>query len=703
MTMIQLDRSFDNSPWATVPERFGDRGANRKRLSSGSHRVLELEDTIARVLERSEVIGLTRIADLTDLDVLGIPNYATICPELNQPASPGGISVMSGKGLTRAHALASALMEAVERHAGLQDRRPTIRGSWAQLSRHHNVLHPTSYVVPESFRIGDDDPLDWVAARSLFRQDTVLVPACTVFVPYEPTTPTIAHRPSSSNGLASGNTVEEATLHAIYELIERDAESFAVQTRQVRDVDLSQVPWPEVRELAARFEEAGLNLRVKDITGPIPVPTFLATALDPSLPATMYANGGKGTHLDPRVAMTRAICEVAQSRVVGMSGIREDMVAKRGNMAATTVEALVAEYPEWYGPAEETLDLSTIEDRSTANTVDDLKVVLEDLARVGIPDVAVVDLTRPEAGIPVARACVPLMEFEGKGNWMGPRLSRALGELGRDGDGAPAARLGASTGVTVGTTDALSANGSSPNGSSPSGSSPNGHLAPAVERRAGPRIRVFLGPSLPVEEARGILDADYRPPIRDGDVEAALADGVEVIGIIDAAFIQGYTATPTQLLEALRSGVVIFGAASAGALRAVELDRYGLRGVGEIYHLYRSGFDAEDELAVAFDPDSGRSLTEAMINVRSVCAGARDEGIIGDADHDRLVEAAKGVYFAHRTYPAIGRAATSVDPEVRDRFVAWAQKHRGRLNRKAADARACLAEIAAYAEAVAAR
>ncbi|MFP3907546.1 MAG: YcaO-like family protein [Acidimicrobiales bacterium] len=692
MTMIQLDRSVDNSPWATVPERFGDRAANRKRLSTGSHRVLELEDTIARVLERSEVIGLTRIADLTDLDVLGIPNYATICPELNQPPTPGGISVMSGKGLTRAHALASALMEAVERHAGLQDRRPTIRGSWAQLSRHHNVLHPTSYVVPESFRIGDDDQLDWVAARSLFRQDTVLVPACTVFVPYEPTAATIADRPSSSNGLASGNTIEEATLHAIYELIERDAESFAVQTRQVRDVDLTQVPWPEVRELAARFEEAGLNLRVKDITGPIPVPTFLATALDPSLPATMYANGGKGTHLDPRVAMTRAICEVAQSRVVGMSGIREDMVAKRGNMAATTVEALVAEYPEWYGPCEETVDVSTFEDRSTANSVDDLKVVLEDLTRAGIPDVAVVDLTRPEAGIPVARACVPLMEFEGKGNWMGPRLARALGELDGDGTGAPAARLGASSGVTVG-----AVNGSS------NGSSPNGQSTPSVTRHAGPRIRVFLGPSLPVEEAREILDADYRPPIRDGDIEAAMADGVEVIGIIDAAFIQGYTATPTQILEALRSGVVIFGAASAGALRAVELDRYGLRGVGEIYHLYRSGFDAEDELAVAFDPDSGRSLTEAMINVRSVCAGARDDGIIDSDDHDRLVEAAKGVYFAHRTYPAIGRAASEVEPEVRDRFVAWALEHRDRLNRKAADARACLAQIAAYAAAVAAR
>lgn len=689
MTMTQLDRSIDNAPWSTVPTRFGDRAANAKAISASSHRVLALEDTIARVLERSEVIGLTRIADLTDLDVLGIPNYATICPELNQPATNGGISVMSGKGLTRPHALASALMEAIERHAGLQDRRTTVRGSWAQLSRHHNALHPTQFVVPGSFDIGDDDPLDWVAARSLFHHDPVLVPACTVFIPYEPTSPSIAPRPSSSNGLASGNTIEEATLHALFELIERDAEAFAIQTRQIRDVDLDQIRWPEVRELIDRFEAAGLVLRVKDITGPIPVPTFLATAIDPSLPVTMYANGGKGTHLDPRIAIARAICEVAQSRVVGMSGIREDMVAKRSGMASNTVEGLIEQYPEWYGTCDEQVDLATIADRSTDNALDDLGIVLGDLRAAGIPDVAVVDLTRPETEIPVARACVPLMEFEAVGNWVGPRLARALGELGVEPPDTASIRLGASSGVTVG-------------GEADPAGDPH---VPASDSGvpSGPRVRVFLGPSLSVEEARTILDADYRPPIRDGDVEAAMADGVEVIGIIDAAFIQCYTATPTQLVDALREGTVIFGAASAGALRAVELDRFGMRGVGEIYHLYRSGFDAEDELAVAFDPDTGRSLTEAMVNVRAVCAAARAEGIVDDRAHDTLVAAAKAVYFAHRTYPAIGRAADDLDPEVRDAFVQWALANRSRLDRKAADARACLEAMAAYLAQAAAR
>ncbi len=692
MTILQLDRSIDNAPWSTVPTRFGDRTANAKAISSGSHRVLALEDTIARVLARSDVIGLTRIADLTDLDVLGIPNYATICPELNQPATTGGISVMSGKGLTRAHALASALMEAIERHAGLQERRTTIRGSWSQLSRHHNALHPTQFVVPGSYGITDDEALDWVAARSLFHQDPVLVPACTVFIPYEPTAPSIAARPSSSNGLASGNTVEEATLHALYELIERDAEAFAIQTRRIREVDLDQIQWPEVRELINRFADAGLVLRVKDITGPIPVPTFLATAVDPSLPVTMYANGGKGTHLDPRVAIARAICEVAQSRVVGMSGIREDMVAKRSGMASDTVEGLIEKYPEWYGVCDEQVDLTAIADRSTDNAVDDLGIVLRDLEAAGIPDVAVVDLTRPETEIPVARACVPLMEFEAVGNWIGPRLARTLSDLGIDPPETETARLGASSGVTVGSSSSGTIDRASPHGRSLTETNPTRS-----------RVRVFLGPSLAVEEARTILDADYRPPIRDGDVEEAMADGVEVIGIIDAAFIQCYTATPTQLVDALRDGCVIFGAASAGALRAVELDRFGMRGVGEIYHLYRSGFDAEDELAVAFDPDTGRSLTEAMVNVRGVCAAARAEGVIGDDDHDTLVAAAKATYFAHRTYPAIGRAATDLDPTVRRRFVEWAMANRSRLDRKAADARACLEAVASYVTQASAR
>ncbi len=133
-----------------------------------------------------------------------------------------------------------------------------------------------------------------------------------------------------------------------------------------------------------------------------------------------------------------------------------------------------------------------------------------------------------------------------------------------------------------------------------------------------PEPRVFLGPTMPHEDAGEFLEADYRPPIVQGDIEKAWADGVEVIGIIDAAFVQTYTATPSELLQSLRRGIVLFGAASAGALRAVELDRFGMRGVGSVYRQFKAGFEAEDELAVAFDPESLRPMSEAMVNVRAL-------------------------------------------------------------------------------------
>lgn len=213
-----------------------------------------------------------------------------------------------------------------------------------------------------------------------------------------------------------------------------------------------------------------------------------------------------------------------------------------------------------------------------------------------------------------------------------------------------------------------------------------------------PRVRVFLGPTLPHAEARQLLDADYRPPATDADLPAALADGVEVIGIIDAAFFQSYSATPTQILDALGQGVVVFGAASAGALRAVELHRYGMRGVGGIYRLFRdTAFDAEDELAVAFDPAALCPLSEAMINIRHALGKAYLEGVITRASHDELLELAKGIYFPHRSYRALLQLASGRVPNGElAGFRSFVDARRDDLDWKADDARACLRAIDRY-------
>ena len=219
------------------------------------------------------------------------------------------------------------------------------------------------------------------------------------------------------------------------------------------------------------------------------------------------------------------------------------------------------------------------------------------------------------------------------------------------------------------------------------------------DARRMPKTRIFLGPTLPQEEARQIVDVEYFPPIRHDDLPLAAAEGVEVVGIIDAAFIHSYTATPTQILECLRRGMVLFGAASAGALRAVETDRFGMRGVGGIYRLYKGGFEAEDELAVSYSPETLQPLSLAMINVRFALAEAREAAVITESSHDGLVRASKAIYFAHRSWPAIFRRVTEcVDPAELGRLSAFLDTKGSALDWKRADAIECLHEIRRYVE-----
>jgi hypothetical protein len=209
--------------------------------------------------------------------------------------------------------------------------------------------------------------------------------------------------------------------------------------------------------------------------------------------------------------------------------------------------------------------------------------------------------------------------------------------------------------------------------------------------------RVFLGPTLSHAEARAILDVEYQPPITTSDLDRAMADGVDVIGIIDAAFLRECTATPTQIVACLRRGVVMYGAASAGALRAVETERFGMRGVGGIFELFRSGFEAEDELAVSYDPDTMRALSEAMINVRYAATQAMVAGILSQAGYDAVIAVGKAIYFADRTYRLLfDRVRGRLPAAELEAFSRFVGDHGDRLNWKRADAVLCLKEMGRY-------
>jgi hypothetical protein len=207
------------------------------------------------------------------------------------------------------------------------------------------------------------------------------------------------------------------------------------------------------------------------------------------------------------------------------------------------------------------------------------------------------------------------------------------------------------------------------------------------------RAVVFLGPSLDRRAALAILGADYRPPAARGDITRAVSDGAGVIGLIDGVFFQESSVGHREILAALKSGVRVLGASSMGALRAAELHTLGMEGVGEVYRMYRDGvLVSDDEVALAFDPESFIALSEPLVNIRATIARAEEEGIIDRRTGGILFSAASSLYYPDRTYPRLVREAEgSADPEALAHFARWVEN--GAVDLKRRDAILALERI----------
>ena len=164
-------------------------------------------------------------------------------------------------------------------------------------------------------------------------------------------------------------------------------------------------------------------------------------------------------------------------------------------------------------------------------------------------------------------------------------------------------------------------------------------------------VVVFLGPSLDAETAKNILDAEYRPPAARGDIFMAVKEGARIIGLIDGVFFQACAIAHREILYALENGVKVIGASSMGALRASELDRHGMEGVGRIYEQYKNGeLVSDDEVALLFDPETLESLSEPLVNIRYNLRLAEKAGIISKAAEEKMLTVARSLYYPERDY-----------------------------------------------------
>jgi hypothetical protein len=170
---------------------------------------------------------------------------------------------------------------------------------------------------------------------------------------------------------------------------------------------------------------------------------------------------------------------------------------------------------------------------------------------------------------------------------------------------------------------------------------------------------VFIGPSLDIEKARKIFNADYRPPAKKGDFLSLLScindDDRIIVGLVDGLFLQDYPPSPIEVFQLLvKKNMLVLGGASLGALRAVELEKYGMVGIGKIFELYKKNkIAADDEVAVTFAAENQQLQSEAMIDIRYNLFIALRKGVIDKNTKRAAVKVAKSIYFPHRNYEYI--------------------------------------------------
>lgn len=375
-----------------------------KNYTNGTHRLIPPTQTLANIQPHLLTMGITRCADVTGLDRLGIPVYCAI-----RPTRPW-LQVSNGKGISHETAKVSALMEAIEVfHAETPDERLQRHSYKSLQSEGKQVVEPD--ILPgylSHLYFHPEFVLDWLQGENLLTQTEVWLPASAVYdcsTRYSPNLYRIG-----TNGLASGNHLVEATIHSLYEVIERDAiAQLVVQGRlnlqtRCQFIDLQTIEDPYVQTLLERIQAADFKLVLIWVESCIAINTFWAILLDqnPYNP-TLIVNVGYGTHLSPSVAAIRAITEAAQSRLTFIHGARDDLNAAQIFENTQTHRQLY----NYFDRLTSTTAWQTLTNFATHDLFADCHYVLQSLREAGYKDVYRVDLTRVPFNISVVKVFVP--------------------------------------------------------------------------------------------------------------------------------------------------------------------------------------------------------------------------------------------------------------------------------------------------------
>jgi ribosomal protein S12 methylthiotransferase accessory factor len=371
-------------------------------------RSLAPETTLLYAKQWAATAGISEVIEITDLDILGVPVYLSVRPQAR------GEAFTFGKGLRRVDAEVGAYMEALEfffAEPGI-GRVSTRWGSAREVAGQERADDAILDFVPLLQREVDlDGSLLLASVQDLETGHESAIPAELIYYPAPDVGQSLFG--SSTNGLASGNSLLEASIQALLELIERDIWSFEFVRCESKFVETASLP-DDVREIVERAERNGLQLKVRTIPNDYGMPFFAAFVFDLNNPSRKTFNGGWACDLDRDRALVRAVTEAAQSRVAFIHGGRKVPTSRAAGFASDAQEReakLVRQNMLGVSDQRQQMSLTDIPDLAVAGTLQQkLDTVIERLRRVVQEPIYHVVFTPPESPLQVVRVVVPLLE-----------------------------------------------------------------------------------------------------------------------------------------------------------------------------------------------------------------------------------------------------------------------------------------------------
>ena len=401
--------------------------SSAKMYTLDTHRSVPPCETLARVRPHLAQMGITRLANVTGLDRIGIPVVMVTRPNSRS------VAVSQGKGLSLEAAEASGAMEAVETWHAERISMPLRYASLTDLRQDTAVADVDRLPRVRSGRFHAAKRILWIEGTDIAAREAAWVPYEMVHTDYtHPVAPGHGCFPCSTNGLASGNHLLEASCHAICELIERDATTLwhhlptALQD-QTR-IRLETVDDPACEETLRRLSHAGFEVAIWETTSDVGIASFHCLIVEEG-DRDGHIGIGDGCHPHRGIALLRALTEAVQTRLTYVSGARDDLLPDEFTTEAISGKCAYAH--RMISRSGAVRDVSVCPHKMSETFEDDINWLLACLQAVGCGQVIIVDLTRPDIGMAVVRAVIPGLEapHDDENFVAGPRAVHAQGTL----------------------------------------------------------------------------------------------------------------------------------------------------------------------------------------------------------------------------------------------------------------------------------